>query len=36
MAKISLKTATATALQARPGTVTDSELEKEKGGSGLR
>jgi uncharacterized membrane protein YkoI len=35
-AKVSLETATATALHARPGTVTDSELEKEKGGSGLR
>lgn len=36
IAKISFETATATALQARPGTVTDSELEKEKDGSGLR
>lgn len=36
MTKVSLETATATALKARPGTVTDSELEKEKGGSGLR
>ena len=36
IAKISFETATATALQARPGTVTVSELEKEKGGSGLR
>lgn len=36
MAKVTLATATATALQARPGTITDSELEKEKGGSGLR
>ena len=36
MAKVSLATATATALKARPGTITDSELEKETGGSGLR
>ena len=36
MAKVTLATATATALKARPGTITDSELEKEKGGSGLR
>ncbi len=36
MAKISLDTATANALKARPGTVTDRELEKERGGSGLR
>lgn len=28
--------ARATALKARPGTVTDAELEKESGGSGLR
>jgi len=36
MAKVSLDTARATALKARAGTVTDEELEKEKGGSGLR
>ena len=36
MAKVTLATASATALKARPGTITDSELEKEKGGSGLR
>jgi len=35
-AKVTLAAATATALKARPGTITDSELEKEKGGSGLR
>ena len=35
-AKISLETARATALKARPGIITDEELEKEKGGSGLR
>lgn len=35
-AKITLATARATALAARPGTITDQELEKEKGGSGLR
>ena len=35
-AKISLEAARATALNARPGKVTDEELEKEKGGSGLR
>ncbi|MHB8530047.1 MAG: PepSY domain-containing protein [Caulobacteraceae bacterium] len=36
MAKISLATARATALKARPGRITDQELEKEAGGSGLR
>lgn len=36
MAKVSLATARRTALAARPGKVTDEELEKEKGGSGLR
>ena len=36
MAKVSLAAARTTALQARAGTVTDEELEKEKGGSGLR
>jgi len=35
-AKISLSAAKALALKARPGMVTDQELEKEKGGSGLR
>jgi uncharacterized membrane protein YkoI len=35
-AKISLAAARQTALRARPGTITDQELEKEKGGSGLR
>lgn len=36
MAKISLATARSTALHARPGTITDQELEKEAGGTGLR
>jgi uncharacterized membrane protein YkoI len=35
-AKISLSEARAIAIHARPGTITDEELEKEKGGSGLR
>ena len=35
-AKVSLADARAIALKARPGTITDEELEKEKGGSGLR
>jgi len=35
-AKVTLATARLTALKARPGTITDQELEKEKGGSGLR
>ncbi|MBY9062485.1 PepSY domain-containing protein [Sphingomonas yunnanensis] len=35
-AKVSLATARQAALKARPGTITDQELEKEKGGSGLR
>ncbi len=35
-ATVSLATARATALKARPGKITDQELEKEKGGSGLR
>ncbi|HYK78477.1 MAG TPA: PepSY domain-containing protein [Micropepsaceae bacterium] len=35
-AKVTLDEARAIALKARPGTVTDQELEKEKGGSGLR
>jgi uncharacterized membrane protein YkoI len=36
MAKISLAQARTTALAARPGQITDQELEKERGGSGLR
>ena len=35
-AKVSLTQARVTALKARPGMVTDQELEKEGGGSGLR
>ena len=35
-AKVTLAQARATALKARGGTITDQELEKEKGGSGLR
>jgi uncharacterized membrane protein YkoI len=35
-AKITIEQATDIALKARPGTITDKELEKEKGGSGLR
>lgn len=35
-ASVSIENARATALQARPGKVTDEELEKEPGGSGLR
>jgi len=35
-AKVSLEQARATALKAHSGKVTDEELEKEKGGSGLR
>jgi len=35
-ASINLATARATALKARPGKITDQELEKEAGGSGLR
>lgn len=34
--KISMQHASAIALKARPGKITDRELEKEKGGSGLR
>lgn len=34
--KITLPQAEAIALKVRPGTVTDRELEKERGGSGLR
>lgn len=36
MVKVSLADARATALKAHPGKVTDEELEKENGGSGLR
>lgn len=35
-AKISLAQARRTALAARPGVITDQELEKERGGTGLR
>ena len=35
-AKITLAQAMKTALKARPGKITDKELEKEAGGSGLR
>jgi uncharacterized membrane protein YkoI len=35
-AKISLSQARAEALKARPGKITSEELEREKGGSGLR
>jgi uncharacterized membrane protein YkoI len=35
-AKITIDEARAIALKARPGAITDEELEKEKGGSGLR
>jgi uncharacterized membrane protein YkoI len=35
-AKISMEKARAIALKAHPGKITDEELEKEKGGSGLR
>jgi uncharacterized membrane protein YkoI len=35
-AKITLARARAIALKARPGDITDQELEKERGGSGLR
>jgi hypothetical protein len=35
-ARISLDQARAIALKARPGAITDQELEKERGGSGLR
>ena len=36
LTKISLAQARATALAARPGQITDQELEKEHGGTGLR
>lgn len=35
-AKVGIAEARAIALKAHPGTITDEELEKEKGGSGLR
>ena len=35
-AKVSLAQARATALKAHPGVITDQELEKEAGGTGLR
>ena len=35
-AKITLAQASAIALKARPGEITDRELERERGGSGLR
>ena len=35
-AKINIEQARSVALKARPGMITDEELEKEKGGSGLR
>lgn len=35
-ASVSIEQARAIALKAHPGTITDEELEKEKGGSGLR
>jgi uncharacterized membrane protein YkoI len=35
-AKVSIEQARAIAQQARPGAITDEELEREKGGSGLR
>ena len=36
MAHVTLAAARATALKTRPGKITDQELEKENGGSGLR
>lgn len=35
-ANLTLAKARATAIAARPGTITDQELEKERGGTGLR
>jgi uncharacterized membrane protein YkoI len=35
-AKVTLQRARAIALKARPGRITDQELEKERGGTGLR
>src|SRR6476469_9700314 len=36
MAKVTLAQARATAVRAHPGMITDQELEKERGGTGLR
>lgn len=36
MAKVTLAKARQRAVQARPGVITDQELEKERGGTGLR
>jgi uncharacterized membrane protein YkoI len=36
LAKVSIEQARQIALKAHPGTITDEELEKERGGSGLR
>lgn len=36
LAKVTLAQARSTALAARPGQITDQELEKERGGTGLR
>ena len=36
IAKVTLAQARATALRAHPGVITDQELEKERGGTGLR
>jgi len=36
LATVTMDTARASALKARPGKITDAELEKERGGSGLR
>ena len=36
LAKVSLAQARATAIASRPGQITDQELEKERGGTGLR
>lgn len=36
LAKVTLAQARTTAVAARPGTITDQELEKERGGTGLR
>jgi uncharacterized membrane protein YkoI len=35
-AKVTMEQATGIAMKVRPGKITDKELEKEKGGSGLR
>ncbi len=36
LAKVTLAQARASAVRAHPGTITDQELEKERGGTGLR